>query len=96
MRYVYLPVLCFLVGYCSSVTKIETLNRSFTKPKFVTPLPGESEPLPSGRDYKERLVNKSTPHFFTPLETSSRGVFQIRLIVIRRESSIPSQQTGVI
>ncbi|TGM05456.1 LIC10124 family lipoprotein [Leptospira jelokensis] len=63
MRYVYLPVLCFLVGYCSSVTQIETLNRSFTKPKFVTPDIGESEPLPSGRDYRERLVNKSTPSF---------------------------------
>ncbi|MDF3820430.1 PEGA domain-containing protein [Leptospira sp. 96542] len=63
MRYVYLPVLCVFLGFCASVSKIETLNRSFSKPKFVTPELGEVDPLPSGRDHKERQVNKSKVNF---------------------------------
>ncbi|PJZ81818.1 LIC10124 family lipoprotein [Leptospira meyeri] len=95
MRYVYLPVLCFLVGYCSSVTKIETLNRSFTKPKFITPLPGESEPLPSGRDYKERLVNKSTPHFSLLWKQVPEGFPKSDLLLLEEKVLFPHNKLGL-
>ncbi|TGM34923.1 PEGA domain-containing protein [Leptospira levettii] len=95
MRYVYLPVLCFLVGYCSSVTKIETLNRSFTKPKFVTPDLGESEPLPSGRDYRERLVNKSTPSFTLLWKQIPEGFSPSDLALIEEKILFPHSKLGV-
>ncbi|TGL08534.1 PEGA domain-containing protein [Leptospira bouyouniensis] len=95
MRYVYLPVLCFLVGYCSSVTKIETLNRSFTKPKFVTPDLGESEPLPSGRDYRERLVNKPTPSFTLLWKQIPEGFSTSDLALIEEKILFPHSKLGV-
>lgn len=63
MKYVYLWVVCIFLVSCASVEKIETLNKSFAKPVFASLEPGEADPLPSGRDYKERLVNKTTPSF---------------------------------
>ncbi|TGL51334.1 PEGA domain-containing protein [Leptospira kemamanensis] len=95
MRYVYLPVLCFLVGYCSSVSKIETLNRSFTKPKFVTPDLGESEPLPSGRDYRERLVNKSTPSFTLLWKQIPEGFSLSDLSLLEEKVLFPHSKLGV-
>ncbi|TGN18924.1 LIC10124 family lipoprotein [Leptospira idonii] len=63
MRYAYLLVLCCVLSGCASVTQIETLNASFAKPVFKSIEPGIVEPTPSGKDYRERTVNKSLPHF---------------------------------
>ncbi|WP_411823718.1 LIC10124 family lipoprotein [Leptospira sp. 'Mane'] len=63
MRFILIAVFAFICQACASVSQIETLNSSISKPVFRSTEPGLSEPNPSGRDYRERLQIKQVPHF---------------------------------
>ncbi len=82
MKYVYLLAFCISLFSCASVEKIETLNRSIAKPEFASLESGEVEPLPSGRDYKERLVNKNNPNFSLLWKEIPEGIQPQDLVLV--------------
>ncbi|TGN14316.1 LIC10124 family lipoprotein [Leptospira ilyithenensis] len=74
MRFILIAVFAFVFQACASVSQIETLNSSIAKPVFRSAEPGLSEPNPSGRDYRERLLIKQAPHFTIVWRELSPGV----------------------